>query len=70
VPLVNVTAPHGNIELQEASYIVWSTALTPGFRERFLVSGVPCLLLAPVGLMLRDRSNFTDCLKWALTLFS
>jgi hypothetical protein len=69
VPLVNVKAPHGNVEPQEASHIVSSTALTHGFRERFLVSGVPCLLLAPVGRMLRDRSNFTDRLKRALTLF-
>jgi hypothetical protein len=67
---VNVTAQHGNVGLQEALRAVSSAALLPGFHNCFLVNGLGGLALHQLGLMMVVRSNFTDCLKWALTLFS
>jgi len=68
-PLVNIAAADGNLALPEASRTVWSAALLLGFRDCFLVTGLAGLALLPVGLMMGDRSNFTDRLKRALTLF-
>jgi hypothetical protein len=59
----------GNVAIEEASRAVWSAALMLSFRDCFMVTGMIALLLVPVGLKAGDRSNFTDRLKWALTLF-
>ena len=69
LPLVNVAVTDGNPGLRHVSRAVWSTALLPGFRDRFLVTGLAGLALIIVGLFVRDRTNFTDRLKRVLTLF-
>jgi DHA2 family multidrug resistance protein len=68
-PLVNFGVMDGNVAIEEASRAVWSAALMLSFRDCFMVTGLIALLLVPVGLMAGDRSNFTDRLKRALTLF-
>lgn len=68
-PLVNLDAGQTQITLEEAARAVSSAALLLGFRDCFLVIGVTGLMLVPVALMAGDRSNFTDRLKRALTLF-
>lgn len=52
---------------------VWASAQLLGFRDCFLATGLACLTLIPVGLLVpparRDRLNFIDRLKLVLTLF-
>ncbi len=69
LPLVNTEVADGDLSIADASRAVWSTALMLGFRDCFLVTGLAGLALIPVGLMVGDRSNFTDRLKQTLTLF-
>lgn len=69
LPFVNFAVTDGSLPINEASSQVWSAALLLGFRDCFLVTGLAGLSLIPVGMMVGDRSNFTDRLKRTLTLF-
>lgn len=59
--------------LNQIAAAVWASAQMLAFRDCFLATGLVCLILVPVGLLVppatRDRLNFTDRLKAALTLF-
>jgi len=68
-PLVNFDVMDVNVAPADASRAVWSAAQVLGFRDCFLVTGIWGLMLLPVGLAAGDRSNFTNRLKRALTLF-
>jgi len=63
--------PAGAINQMAAS--IWASAQVLAFRDCFLATGLVCLILTRAGLLvpsgIRDRSNFTDRLKAALTLF-
>jgi EmrB/QacA subfamily drug resistance transporter len=69
---------HGPIEatagpINQMAAPIWASAQLLAFRDCFLATGLVCLILIPAGLLMpsdtRDRSNFTDRLKAALTLF-
>jgi hypothetical protein len=69
---------HGPIEatagpINQMAASIWASAQLLAFRDCFLATGLVCLILIPAGLLMpsdtRDRSNFTDRLKAALTLF-
>ncbi len=59
--------------LNQMAAAIWASAQLLAFRDCFLATGLLCLILIPAGLLVppakRDRSNFTDRLKAALTLF-
>lgn len=59
--------------ISQLSVAIWSSAQLLAFRDCFLATGITCLLLVPVGLLIpsrtANRSNFTDRLRAALTLF-
>lgn len=59
--------------LNQMAAATWASAQLLAFRECFAATGLVCLILIPAGLLVppgkRDRSNFTDRLKAALTLF-
>jgi MFS transporter, DHA2 family, multidrug resistance protein len=59
--------------LNQLAASIWSTAQLLAFRDCFLTTGLACLILVPISLFISpgrgDRSNFTDRLRAALTLF-
>jgi len=69
LPVVNVSAFHVEVGIEEVSRAVWSTALMLAFRDCFMVTALAGLALLPVAVLSGDRTNFTDRLKRALTLF-
>ena len=65
-PLVNAV----ETDVATLARQVWAAAQMLAFRDCFLVTGVAGFMLAPVALLVsRDRLNFMDRLKGALTLF-
>lgn len=69
LPFVNLGVTDGNLPLAEVSRDLWSAALLLGFRDCFAVTALAGVVLIPIGVLVGDRTNFTDLLKRALTLF-